>query len=260
MAIYLSGLSNESYMKRRWLRTLCVFCTLTLGLLLMSLVSSGSQSKAEARPDLAGVLRQARDAQDTGRLQLHVDGKAGTGAAMDGYSRALASSYLAEVYLEQGKKAEAATAAEKGIDLAKAAVQKQPNSAEYHRLLGTLCGQIIPANLWSAVSYGQCAREEIETALKLNPKLPEAYLGRGIGNYYLPPTFGGGIDKAISDFRKAAELAPGSSDVHLWLGIALRKAGDNAGARQHLSEAAKLSPNRAWIQNQIAKTPQAVAK
>jgi len=54
------------------------------------------------------------------------------------------------------------------------------------------------------------------------------YLSRGIGNYYLPTAFGGGVELAIKDFEKAIMLDANSADAHLWLGIALRKLNRNA--------------------------------
>lgn len=208
-------------------------------------------------------LVTARNKQDVNHLSAAAEGQLPAGdksSPSKTYLRALASSYLAEVYLEQGKKSEAANAAERGIALAKEALRSQGDSAEGRLLLGTLCGQVIPANLLSAISYGKCAREEIDTALRLNPRLAEAYLGRGVGNFYLPTAFGGGVEKAIADFRKAAELAPHSAEVQIWMGIALRKQGDHSAARRHLERALTLSPDRDWIRQQLKKTPNPASK
>ncbi len=207
-------------------------------------------------------LVAARDQQDVNRLSAAAGGQlpVANSSLSKEYMQAVASSYLAEVHLEQGRKPEAAAAAERGIALARQALRTKTDDAKHHLLLGTLCGQVIPANLMSALSYGKCAREEVDIALKLNPRLAEAYLGSGVGNYYLPPAFGGGLEKAIDDFRKAADLAPQSSEVQLWLGLALRKQGNHAAARNHLERAQKLSPQRAWIRQQLEKTPIPAAK
>jgi hypothetical protein len=81
--------------------------------------------------------------------------------------------------------------AEKGVEAAQKAVSEKPSNAEYHRILGELCGQVIPANpLFGGLKYGQCARDEINKAIELNNKLALAYVSRGVGNFYLPSSMG----------------------------------------------------------------------
>lgn len=202
--------------------------------------------------------RSARDRQDL--AFLHAASTKAEAAARGNssprllYSAALARSFEAEIALELGKKAEAAGAAESGIAVARRLVEASPKVAEHHRILGTLCGQIIPANLMSAFKYGKCAREEIESALSLDPKSAWAYLGRGVGNYYLPEAFGGGIDIAIRDFRQASALKPTLADSWLWLGIALRKKGDSISAKKAMQKAMELAPERVWTRKQFDKT------
>ncbi|MDZ7637911.1 MAG: tetratricopeptide repeat protein [Bryobacterales bacterium] len=229
--------------------TRLVFASFALALAL------GAQSVGDPAYQL---WRQARDRQDLPSLH-GVAAKAEAGASDASpkslYAAALARSFEAEIALELGKKGEAAAAAEAGIALARRLVAASPAVAEHRRLLGTLCGQVIPANLMSALQYGRCAREEIDAALRLDPKSAWGYLGRGVGNYYLPEAFGGGIDKAIRDFRQANSLDPNLADSWLWLGIALRKNGDHSGARAALSKARSLAPSRIWIQRQLEKTP-----
>jgi Flp pilus assembly protein TadD len=76
-----------------------------------------------------------------------------------------------------------------------------------------------------------------------------------VGNYYLPPAFGGGVALAIRDFREAIRLNPKSAEAHLWLGIGLRKAGRNEEARTALQRSLELNPNRLWAKQQLEKTP-----
>jgi len=130
-----------------------------------------------------------------------------------------------------------------------------PDRAEYHRVLGMLCGQVIPANVMAGLKYGKCAMEEVNKAMELDANSSEIWLSRGVGNYYLPPMFGGGVDKAIEDMQKAVQLKPDAAEAHLWLGIALRKAGRNAEARQALNKSLQLNPNRKWARQQLEKTP-----
>jgi tetratricopeptide (TPR) repeat protein len=96
--------------------------------------------------------------------------------------------------------------------------------------------------------------DEIAKAVDLAPKSAKVWLSRGVGNYYLPPSFGGGVDKAIEDFRKAIALDGRAAEAHLWLGIALRKAGKNAEARQAITHSLSLNPERKWAKQQLEKT------
>ncbi|MGA3039574.1 MAG: tetratricopeptide repeat protein [Bryobacteraceae bacterium] len=207
-----------------------------------------------------GPLETARDRQDRAALEkqiadLTAAAKKASRDADAQYRVALACSYLAEVSLELHDKSQAERVAETGIQAAERAIAINSRNAEYYRVLGTLCGQVVPANLLSAFSYGKRAREAIDKALELDPKSSQAYLARGVGNYYLPDSLGGGASLAIPDFRKAADLDPASAEACLWLGLALRKEHHNAEARQVFEKALRLDPARIWIKQQLEKTP-----
>ena len=94
------------------------------------------------------------------------------------------------------------------MDAANKAVSLKPDSAEYQRILGTLCGQMISSNSLAGLKYGKCALDSVDKAIELDPKSSMAYVSHGVGNYYLPQALGGGMDLAIKDFRKAIELNP----------------------------------------------------
>jgi hypothetical protein len=218
-------------------------------LLLASLLAAAPPALETARnkQDLAALNALAAAAmqaasQAPNNLRLQIDA-------------ALAFSYLSEVALELRDKRQARSAAESGLAPARAALSLDPNSAEAHRLLGTLCGQVIPADPLAGIKHGRCAKEEIETALKLDPKSPTAWLASGIGKYYLPPMFGGGVPQALEDFQKAASLAPKSHEPHLWLGLAHRKLNHNAEARAAFQKSLAVNPGRLWTKQQLEKTP-----
>jgi tetratricopeptide (TPR) repeat protein len=208
----------------------------------------------------AGDLEKARDAQDRAALTTQITPLA---AAADKdpkdanaqYHLALAQSYLAEVAIEQRDKNAGRSAAEAGIRAAQKAVDLNANNAEYHRMLGALCGQSVSANVLTGLKYGRCALDEVNKAVQLDPKSAMAYLSRGVGYYYLPPQFGGGLDTAIKDIQKAIELDPKLAEAHLWLGVVLRKANRNADAHKELQLALQLNPNRVWTKQQLEKTP-----
>lgn len=208
----------------------------------------------------ASGLEQARNRQDRAALERIVAARAAQAEknpndAAAQAALAEAAAYLAEVALELRDREGARAAAEAGIRAAQRAVALRPEVAEHHRLLGALCGQAIPASLLLAMKYGRCAAESIQRAIELDPKSWRAWLSRGVGHYYLPPAFGGGVERAIEDLRKAIELNPRAADAWLWLGIALRKAGRLAEARQAIARSLELNPERAWARQQLEKTP-----
>jgi tetratricopeptide (TPR) repeat protein len=207
-----------------------------------------------------GELEAARDRQDLAALEaivarLSAAAEQAPSDAGKQYRAALASSYLAEVALELRDRAKARSAAEAGIRAAERALALEPATAEYHRVLGTLCGQVVPANVLAGLRYGKRAREAIAKALELDPRSSAAWLARGVGNYYLPPAFGGGTEQAIADIRKAIELDAASADAWFWLGLALRKENRNPEARRAFTRSLELNPARVWAKRQLEKTP-----
>jgi tetratricopeptide (TPR) repeat protein len=209
--------------------------------------------------EIAG-LQKARDIQDRAALERIVsDTRSIAEKQSDNpdaqYHLALAESYAAEVAVEVRDKAQAKNFAEAGIQAAERAIALKGANAEYHRVLGTLCGQMISSNGIAALKYGKCALDSVNKAIELDPKSSDAYLSHGVGNYYLPSALGGGVDLAIKDFRKAIELNPKSADAYLWLGVALRKSNQGTEARQALLKSVELNPNRVWAKQQLDKTP-----
>jgi tetratricopeptide (TPR) repeat protein len=206
-------------------------------------------------------LANARDRQDGGAINRIIDQfqqavQQNPKSADAHYRLALAYSYGAEVAMELHDKKKSEALAEAGLQAARTAVTENEADAEYHRLLGALCGQVIPANpLLGTLNYGPCARDEINKAIQLNDKLALAYVTRGIGNYYLPAGLGGGLGLALKDFDKAISLDPKLADAYLWKGLTLRKSGQNAEARKALERALQLDPNRLWTKEQLSKTP-----
>ena len=172
------------------------------------------------------------------------------------YQAAMANSALAEVATEVRDKAQARTASEMGMKYAERALALKASVAEYHRILGTLCGQAAGAmGGLGALKYGRCALDEVNKAVEMDPKAPLNYLSRGIGNYYLPAAFGGGPELAVKDFERAIELDARSAEAYLWLGVSLRKLNREADARKALAKAVELNPARVWAKQQLEKTP-----
>jgi tetratricopeptide (TPR) repeat protein len=225
-----------------------------------TLIASGVVLLMLTATGMAGELEDARDRQDRAALEKKIAELAVTAARRPNqadaqYSLAVAQSYLAEIALEMRDKALAKNAAEAGIKSAERAAALRPDVSDYQRVLGTLCGQVIPANVLSGLRYGKCAQDAVAKAIKLDPKSSMAYVSRGVGNYYLPPTLGGGPELAIKDFQRAIQLKPGNAEAYLWLGIALRKLNRNAQAREAFNKSLELNPRRVWVRRQMEKTP-----
>jgi tetratricopeptide (TPR) repeat protein len=205
-------------------------------------------------------LDAARDAEDRAALErIAADNIAAAeknpNDAEAQYHAALAASYLGEVALELKDKKLAEDAAERGIKPAERSVALKPSDARYYVVLGTLYGQVVPANVLMGLSYGKKSKDAIQKAIELDPKLASAYEARGVGNYYLPQQLGGGFELAIADFRKSIELDPQRAESYLWLGLSLRKENKNGEARQAFQKALQLDPSRVWIKQQLDKTP-----
>jgi len=223
-------------------------------------MTAGWMIVALAAASAGAELEEARNRQDRAALERLLAERAAAAEqrprdAAAQFRLAEAASYLAEVAFELRDREAARRAAETGIRAAERAVALQDGIAEHHRLLGTLCGQIIPGNPLLALRYGKCAADSLRRALELDPRSWRAWLSRGVGNYYLPPAFGGSLEAAIADFRKALELNPSAAEAWLWLGIALRKADRRAEARQAILKSLALNPDRLWARQQLEKTP-----
>ena len=211
---------------------------------------------ASGNPDLLS----ARDRQDRAALdRIVAESRAAAEKEQNDanaqYRLAIAESTAAEVAIEQKDKAKSREFAESGMRAAEKAVSLNANSSEYNRILGTLCGQMISSQGLAGLKYGSCALKSVNKAIELDPKSSEAYLSHGVGNYYMPAAFGGGMEPAIKDFEKAIELNPKSADAYLWLGIALRKENKNPEARKAFAKSLELNPNRIWAKQQLEKTP-----
>ncbi len=207
------------------------------------------------------ALEKARDQQNLQALDdfiaLYKQGAEANAASAEAqYKSALAYSYAAQVAMELRDKKKSESYAVTGLAAAKKAVAQNGSDAEFHRLLGAMCGQVIPANpILGALSYGNCARDEINKAISLNGNLALAYVSRGVGNFYLPAQMGGGLDLAMKDIDKAIALDPKSAEAYLWKGVILRKANRNAEARQAFTHSLELDPDKLWAKQQLDKTP-----
>jgi len=218
---------------------------------------AGFSFKAMGADDLDKLRdRQDRPALEARAAALHIAAEKTPNDPNGWYHAAIAYSYAAEVAMEVKDKNGAQKNAEAGAADAEKAIGLNGRVADYYRVLGTLCGEVIPANpIAGILSYGKRAKEALDKAIEIDPKSSKAFLAHGVGYYYLPTNFGGGPDNAIRDFRQAIALDSRSADAWLWLGIALKRQHQNAQARDAFAKSLQLDPERAWTRDQLEKTP-----
>ena len=205
-------------------------------------------------------LLKARDHQDRAALEklasdAHAAADKQPNDAAAQYRFALAESFSAEVAIEMHDKNAAKNAAQAGVDAAKKAVGMKPDSAEYQRVLGTLCGQMVSSSSLAGLKYGKCALDSVDKAIELDPKSSMAYLSHGVGNYYLPQAFGGGIDLADQRLPQGHRSQSENADAWLWLGVALRRSNQPVEAQKAFAQSLAINPNRVWARQQLEKTP-----
>jgi tetratricopeptide (TPR) repeat protein len=228
---------------------------------LSRLFSVGLAASAASLCLAADDLEKLRDRQDRAGLEtraaaLQAAAEKTPNDANGWYRAAMAYSWVAEVAMELRDKNGAQKAAEAGAKDADKAIALNQGNADYYRVLGTLCGQVIPANpIMGALAYGKRAKDALDKAIAMDPKSAKAFVAHGVGYYYLPANFGGGPDNAIKDFRQAIALDPNSAEAYLWMGIAIKKQHQNAQAREALTKSLQLDPDRIWTKDQLEKTP-----
>lgn len=115
-----------------------------------------------------------------------------------------------------------------GLEMAER-VGKLGNSAEAYLLAGQTALQL---------HEFERARDDANSSLRLNPKLPGALTLLGAALQYLNDDKG-----AIVALRQALEASPNDFDAHLTLGAVLNTERDLEGARKHLERAVQLNPS-----------------
>jgi TolB-like protein/Flp pilus assembly protein TadD len=92
------------------------------------------------------------------------------------------------------------------------------------------------------------ARTAAETAIRLQPDLPEAHLAMGFYYYYCERDY----QSALSEFAIAKLSLPNSPEVYMAIGAIERRQGKWAQSTANLEKAASLSPKDAWVLKNLA--------
>lgn len=141
-------------------------------------------------------------------------------------------------------------------------IQLKEDFAEGYILLSSLLGQKAMGEMVSS-HFGPKAGYYIKKAKKLEPDNPRCYLVEGVGNYYTPEAFGGGLEVARQSFVKAKELYSkyelkdkrypdwGHDDLLLWLGKIESLSGNKEMTMHYYEEALSINPESRFIQMRI---------
>jgi TolB-like protein/Flp pilus assembly protein TadD len=92
------------------------------------------------------------------------------------------------------------------------------------------------------------ARTAAETAIRLQPDLPEAHLALGFYHYYCERNY----QAALDEFAIAKRSLPNSAEVYMAIGAIERRQGKWAESTVNLEKAASLSPMDAWVLENLA--------
>ena len=130
--------------------------------------------------------------------------------------------------------------------------------AEAHGLLAGVFGMKIAKVPMRGMLLGPRSSTHLDRALALEPDNPRLVLQRAVSKFNTPAMFGGSTKEAEALLRRALVLFEkeppdrpwpnwGRFDAHAWLGQALAKRGDIAGARAEYDRAATLAPQSGWL-------------
>ena len=130
--------------------------------------------------------------------------------------------------------------------------------AEAIALLGN-CYGMKATGFFSGMKYGPKSQRALDRAVELAPDNPRVRLLYGISFMFKPKVFGGSLERAIAEMRRAAELFrvragddglyPGWGDVEVyaWLGNAHERAGEPDLASRYYRQALELDPDYYWV-------------
>jgi tetratricopeptide (TPR) repeat protein len=140
------------------------------------------------------------------------------------------------------------------------AVELNGRFADAHALAGAIQGALIGRNPALGMTLGPPSQASIAHARELEPGNPRVALIEGQSLFHTPEEYGGGIDRAEAALRRALDLFArepadrpwpnwGRPEAHAWLGQALLRRGDRAGARAQYQRALEIAPDFGWVKH-----------
>ena len=239
--------------------------TLTFSLVIAT--ASPSQSATQARPaamfEVIETIERAYYRRDVATAK---DALAGLETG-DSYIRAWAKWRLANMYPVHGvtrsvkrtNEARRKLLLEDAEVLLTAYLEGSPDDVAATLVLSQVYQSRI-TGMMSGMRYGRRAGETLERALELDPDNPHALYHKGINKLMAPGPFGdteeGSLRLREAVLRFEAELSGGGflwgyGEALAFLGLALAKEGDMAGAREHYERALTWEPGYVWVRDEL---------
>ena len=133
---------------------------------------------------------------------------------------------------------------------------------ETHALLARIYARLSGQEPTRAAEFGEKAGDARGAALAEGADNPRVWLLLGSAAVYVPAQYGGGLDVAEESLTRALALfaadrpaagrpAWGHAEAHAWMGEVSRRRGDREQARASFTEALRIAPGYAWVQNAL---------
>lgn len=142
-----------------------------------------------------------------------------------------------------------------------ALLDRRPDWAAAHALLGGLYGMRVHLSPGTTLYYGPKSVSQIDRALEVDPNCPFAWIERGNTKFHAPAIFGGNTAKAVTCYARAAALfdtKPRTGTRHwmhlyalAWLGLAHEKNGDYTEAKAAYAAALSIEPGFRWVKTEL---------
>jgi tetratricopeptide (TPR) repeat protein len=166
------------------------------------------------------------------------------------YQLARVDAYRIDAYAGQHDNKNAEATLKQAISEIEHAIELNDKSAKSHSLLADLYGRKINmGGFMAGPHYGPKIDAENKKAFELDPNDPDVLASRGREYLMAPSMFGGDVNKAIENLRKATQADPANDENFVWLSRAYQKAGNTAEADKALQEALRLNPSSVFAKN-----------
>ena len=163
-----------------------------------------------------------------------------------GYVLAAEATSLGADLLPQNQREAAYTKAE---EYAKKAVQLDANNPDAYMEVARAVGRLAQfKGVLQSLNLAGEVKKNLDTALKLNPKLPAAYIALGLWNAEVPLVAGGSSNQVEVNILKAIELEPTVIIHRIEYANALLKLSKRNKKRavDQLEQAVKFTPKNFW--------------